>query len=82
MHDRRGGKVAVSLGKATKTIPLGISSLKLPKSGPISTIFLGNIFATFLLCAISCLPSLHGPLILEKLFALDFRVFCFSKYEY
>ena len=75
MHDRRGGKVAVSLGKATKTIPLGISSLKLPKSGPISTIFLGNIFYIF--CNFSSLYNfLLTLLILEKLFALDFTVFC------
>ena len=57
-------------------IPLGISPLELPKSAPISTIFLWKIFVTFSLCTISCLPPLHGLLILEKLFVLDFRVFC------
>lgn len=47
---------------------------------PRNSFFRELFFAIFLLCAISCLPSLHGPLILEKLFALDFRldfrVFC------
>ena len=57
-------------------IPLWISPLELPGSTQLPTIFLGKTFATVSLCRISCLPPLHGLLILEKLSVLDFRVFC------